>query len=357
MEMNIHSISSITGQTEMKFLSSIEGNFMNPQSSSSNMKIVQDSLLAMYLMTDDNVIIPDDLWATIIMYADNWTPDYIAKKTKHYYKVLDEMGITEKRITGKMVFSFMLPDDFNYNNKVKIYKGVLLEGRITKTQLNGGQNSIIHNLYKEYCVETSLTFINNVQFCTTHYLNERGFTVGIFDCLDYKKSEIDEVVYKGFLQSEDIDKNIHNEYIKEAKINDILGKTKDISMNIVRDHINSNNFISTITSGSKGSMFNISQITSLLGQQNIDGERIQPQLYNNRTMCHYDFGTLDIDTKYESKGFIKHSFIRGLEPEELFFHAITGRNGVIDKLVSITGRVKSLLLPSQIFNRIWQHIL
>ena len=47
-----------------------------------------------------------------------------------------------------------------------------------------------------------------------------------------------------------------------------------------------------------------------------------PQIYGERTLPHYDFELSD-DDKYESKGFIKHSFIRGLEPEEMFFHAIT----------------------------------
>ena len=33
---------------------------------------------------------------------------------------------------------------------------------------------------------------------------------------------------------------------------------------------------------------------------------------------------------YESKGFIKNSFIRGLNPKEFWFHAITGREGITD---------------------------
>ena len=33
---------------------------------------------------------------------------------------------------------------------------------------------------------------------------------------------------------------------------------------------------------------------------------------------------------FESKGFIKNSFIHGLNPREFWFHAITGREGVTD---------------------------
>ena len=92
-----------------------------------------------------------------------------------------------------------------------------------------------------------------------------------------------------------------------------------------------NNFVATVTSGSKGDYFNIAQITGLLGQQNFTGQRIQPTLNNNRrTLPHYPFDIPDKETEYESKGFIKNSFIHGLNPREFWFHAVPGREGVTD---------------------------
>ena len=324
----------------MEILSSVEGNFMSPQSSNSNMKIVQDALLAMYLMTLNWKRISNELFSHIFMNADDWSFSYISHKLQHIRNVYKELDIKDPyKYSGRLIFSMMLPDDFNLFQKnnanpkepvVKIYKGVLYEGTINKKQLNGGHYSIVHLLYKEYNVQTALKFINNVHFIATQFLLSYGFSIGIHDCLDYTQKEIDNVVHKGFLEADEIEKNIRNPYIKEVKINGVLGKTKDIGMNLVKDKIDNNNFISTITSGSKGSIFNISQITSLLGQQNIDGERIQPQLYGNRTLIHYKFEDLDENDKYESKGFIKHSFIRGLDPKEFFFHSISGRCGVID---------------------------
>ena len=92
-----------------------------------------------------------------------------------------------------------------------------------------------------------------------------------------------------------------------------------------------NNFLSTVTSGSKGDFFNIAQITGLLGQQNFSGARIEPSLNNNtRTLPHYPFHKLSKEVEYESRGFIKNSFIHGIDPREFWFHAITGREGVTD---------------------------
>lgn len=324
----------------MEMLSSVEGNFMSPQSSNSNMKIVQDSLLSTYLMSKGWVEISENLFSDIVMNADDWNMNYVNHKLEHIRKVYKELDIKDPyKYSGRLIFSMMLPDDFNYTktNKanpeeptVKIHKGVLYEGTINKSQLNGSQYSIVHLLYKEYDVNTALRFINNIQFCATQFLLVYGFSIGIYDCLDYNQDEIDKVVHKAFLEGDEIEKNISNEYIREVKINGALGKAKDIGMNIVKERINSNNFISTITSGSKGSIFNIAQITSLLGQQNIGGERIQPQLYGDRTLMHYPFENLTDIEKYESKGFIKNSFIRGLDPEEFFFHSQSGREGVID---------------------------
>ena len=36
------------------------------------------------------------------------------------------------------------------------------------------------------------------------------------------------------------------------------------------------------------------------------------------------------EEEYESRGFIRHSFIEGLNPEEFFFHSMSGREGICD---------------------------
>jgi DNA-directed RNA polymerase beta' subunit len=113
-------------------------------------------------------------------------------------------------------------------------------------------------------------------------------------------------------------------------------------MKIAKDYMGTNNFIDTITSGSKGSLFNIAQITSLLGQQCIDSSRFKQKMYGGRTMPYYQMATTDpkeyeteysqdasMVDKYESRGFISNSFINGLNPCEFFLHACTGREGVI----------------------------
>merc|ERR1711871_1340538 len=80
-----------------------------------------------------------------------------------------------------------------------------------------------------------------------------------------------------------------------------------------------------------------------LGQQNVDGKRI-PNSYNNRSLPHYR----KYDVSPESTGFVESSFIGGLKPQEFFFHAMGGREGLIDTAVktSQTGYIQRRLIKS-----------
>jgi DNA-directed RNA polymerase II subunit RPB1 len=140
------------------------------------------------------------------------------------------------------------------------------------------------------------------------------------------------MVSKNFIEAENISGNIQHPKIIEAKITEKLGNAKDIGNKISKDGMDkNNNFASTVLSGSKGDFFNIAQITSLLGQQQLGGERIQPMIdKRRRTLPHYKKNIENTEKKFESRGFIRNSFMKGLNPREFFFHAMSGREGVSD---------------------------
>ena len=96
-----------------------------------------------------------------------------------------------------------------------------------------------------------------------------------------------------------------------------------------------------VNAGSKGSELNISQMISCLGQQNVDGKRI-PYGFEDRTLPHFT----KFDDSPAARGFVESSFISGLTPEELFFHAMGGRVGLIDTAVktSQTGYIQRRLI-------------
>ena len=111
---------------------------------------------------------------------------------------------------------------------------------------------------------------------------------------------------------------------------------------IARASLDKNNrFLLIVNSGSKGSILNITQMISGLGQQNVDGKRI-PYGFDSRTLPHYN----KYDDTPNARGFVENSYISGLSPSELFFHAMGGRVGLIDTAVktSQTGYIQRRLI-------------
>ena len=130
----------------------------------------------------------------------------------------------------------------------------------------------------------------------------------------------------------------------EAQINQQLNDARDKSGNIALDDLsNTNRLRNMVQAGSKGNNINISQIMACVGQQNVEGKRISFG-FNKRSLPHFakdDFGP-------ESKGFVQNSYFLGLSPSELYFHAMGGREGLIDTAVKTaeTGYISRKLMKA-----------
>ena len=104
-----------------------------------------------------------------------------------------------------------------------------------------------------------------------------------------------------------------------------------------------NNAVQMARAGSKGSTINISQMTAVVGQQSVEGKRI-PFGFKYRTLPHF---TKD-DYSPEARGFVENSYLKGLTPTEFFFHAMAGREGLIDTAVKTaeTGYIQRRLVKA-----------
>ena len=99
--------------------------------------------------------------------------------------------------------------------------------------------------------------------------------------------------------------------------------------------------LNLIKSGSKGSEINMGQMIACVGQQAVDGKRI-PLGFTDRTLPHFH----KYDDGASARGFVENSFMNGLTPTEFFFHAMGGREGLIDTAVktSETGYIQRKLV-------------
>ena len=344
-EMNVHVPQSLESVAELQELSAAKHNIISAQGSKPNIVIVQDSLTAAFLMTKENKLITKSQFFDISMAGTiQGKPLYSPQKVKTILQILKSKGKKQEFCNGKGLISLLLPEDFIYEKRndanpdepvVRIYRGVLYEGALDKTILGASYNSLIQVINKEYGTEIASDFISNIQFITNKWLLVNGFSIGLQDCLINDPESVNRIQDKiamCYIEAGGIEETTHNPGIREVRITAALSKAKDVGMKIAKDAMSKdNNLLSTVYSGSKGDFFNIAQLTGLLGQQNLLGKRVTPSLnHGKRTLPHYPFGKMESVEEYESRGFVRHSFIEGLNPQEFFFHAMSGREGICD---------------------------
>ena len=156
-----------------------------------------------------------------------------------------------------------------------------------------------------------------------------------------KVIETIEHVHKGILEN-DSGKSDSEQF--ELQVNSHLNKAvQDSGTKGIIELPENNRMVSLVKSGSKGSNINIGQMISCLGQQNVEGKRI-PYGFTDRTLPHFH----KFDDGPSSRGFVESSFVKGLNPTEFFFHAMAGREGLIDTAVktSETGYIQRRLVKS-----------
>ena len=80
-----------------------------------------------------------------------------------------------------------------------------------------------------------------------------------------------------------------------------------------------------VKSKAKGNLLNLAQMAACVGQQALGGQRIN-RGYKGRTLSYFNKG----DLSPAARGFISKGFKSGLKPYEFFFHAMTGRDALMD---------------------------
>ena len=256
--------------------------------------------------------------------------------------------------TGHSLFSMILPDDFEYiaNNgaskdgkPVIVTRGVLISGTLDKMAIGSSSGSLIHHIAKDYGYKKACDFVSYYQILINNWLIHHGYTISLDDCIPKNTDIIESEMNRCLLKAVAEMRTENDEELLENKITGILNEATTVGQKIAKESLdNKNNMVRIILSGAKGNFFNITQVTGAVGQQNVNGSRIVPTC-NGRTLPHYKNYPKNIieicesegkdplpilKEMFESRGFVKNSYFKGLTPQEYFFHAAGGREGVLD---------------------------
>ena len=363
-EMNMHLPQSLESKSEIMNIMHVPKQIVSPQSNRPVMGIVQDTLIGCKLFTARDNFLTYEQTMNIVMWIDDFNIKNLPMPCIMSPKPL---------WSGKQIFSLILPEKLNLtrfredtpkgfklnliDNYVEIKKGELIQGIICKKTVGASSGGIVHSIWTEVSPQKTIEFLGNCQKIINNYLLLSGWTVGISDIicdpetseqvaetLRKMKNNISEILAKaqtGQLESQP-GKNMIDSF--ESNANTELNNAREKAGVLVQNSLLPKNHLKNMVSaGSKGNSTNISQIIAFVGQQNVEGKRI-PFNFQNRTLPHF----LKDDYKSESKGFVENSFLKGLTPQEFYFHAMGGREGIIDTAVktSQTGYIQRRLVKA-----------
>ena len=342
-EMNIHLAQSIQARNEIERIANVKYNIISAKDSNPIIGCVQDTLIGAYVMTTTKDEIDYHQACNILCSTTS--------KTKYSLK-------KGKALTGHEFFSQIIPRGINEikskddNIYFQIKDGNLLKGILAKSTLSTVNNSIIHYIWDKYGPDLTSNFIDDAQKMILEYLMYQGLTIGFKDCIieksvtnklfDIAKQKLLEV--KNYITKMENDVNNTQLDIIEGTI---TGELTTVGANIGRnleEYLNNdNNFYKCVKSGSKGNMGNIYQIMGVWGQITIMGSRIKKNVQHRTLPCFHKN-----DDTAEARGFVYNNFVTGLNGHEFFFHAASGREGLIDTAIKTaqTGYIQRRLIKA-----------
>ena len=318
-EMNIHSPQTEEARAEARELLDVKQHLISPKNNTNLVGTIKDVNTGNYLLTKREFTKEE---ANQLLYSSG----------------IDER-VNTKTISGKDLFSMILPKiDFS-NDSFEVKDGKIVRGLIDKTAFAEEDGELIKVIDEKFGRNVSFNTLKKVFDIGKNYLSGVGITASVED-FDLPEELVKEGEKITRVAEKNVEKIISD--FNDGNLELIPGKTAEESReihimkalnevrtkvgSIVREGISEKNPVSSMMkSGGGGNPLNITQMASGVGQQAFEGGRINIG-YTERTLPFFDKG----DLSPEAHGFIRSSFIKGLRPDEFFFQAITGRDSLMD---------------------------
>ncbi|MFT4249920.1 MAG: DNA-directed RNA polymerase subunit A' [Candidatus Woesearchaeota archaeon] len=328
-EMNLHVPQTEEARAEAEVLLQVQTQIISPRYGLSIIGCNQDAITGNYLLTK-----------------------YLQLPREKAVDLLAQIGVTDFSqlpkdavVSGKDVFSVLLPEDFDFKGETRtkeavvIKHGRLIEGYLDKANLGEGAGLMLRNIHKKYGEDEALDILGKFYRLGVQTLLFYGFSFEYNDIVlsDTSEKEVAKIVDQA---SKDVDELIKK--YKEEKLDVLPGRTAAATLELrILERLNKARndtgavaqtgareegpVMTMATSGARGSVINMSQMSACVGQQSFRGGRIE-RGYQDRTLSCFAQG----DLKPAARGFIEKGFRHGMKPWEFFFMAMTGRDSLMD---------------------------
>ena len=376
-EMNLHVPQTQEAKAEALELMGVKHNLATPRNGEPIIAAIQDFITGAYLLSNKDNFFDRKSFSQLCMSMVQGNeqidlpPPAIVKPIRLW--------------TGKQIFNVLLrpnmasdvrisldapcreyrpaPDtihrDFDKKDSwLCIRDSQIMCGCFDKATIGAGKkDSVFFAILRDFGEDATVSVMNRLARLISRYLMGQGFSIGIGDVrpgdrltkakealVETAYAECDELIVK-FRDGKMKPSGAYDEeQTLEKGISDKLTRVRKEAGEKCSLELRKTNAAMTMANcGSKGTTINVSQMVTVVGQQIINQERVQ-EGFQDRTLPHFPRSS----RQPPSKGFVRNSFYSGLSPSELFFHAMSGREGLVDTAVKTaeTGYMSRRLMKS-----------
>ena len=334
-EMNLHVPQTLEAQAEARYLMEVQYQVFSPRDGAAVITNSEDGISGMYELTKDSTKLTKDEAAYLLGIVGIY-----------------DFPISGNLISGKEIFSALLPKGLNYEQKTshgnfRIKNGKLIDGVVTK-ETYGRDNALAVKIAVDFGFEELRKFIFVSSKLADAYVTLSGVTVGTKEYAINKK--IEEAKEKIISETSAKVSKLIDEY-RHRTLEPLMGHTLRESLErmiiaelntarafagevISANEDETNSAVEMARSGSRGSILNLEQMSMFLGQQaTLSGGRIKRGYYTGRLLPHIKPN----DIGPSARGFITTNYYSGLAPADLFMHAVGSRGSEVYKAL-LTGR-------------------
>lgn len=339
-EMNIHVPQNEEAQSEAEVLMKVQNQILSPRDGRAIIGLELDQITGVYLLTQSETV-----------FGKAEAIDLLA------FSGVEPKGALKSKVTGVELYSQFLPEGLSMELDNKTHgKCVIKKGRLVQGVINGNAGrEVLKQIFVEFGPDAAREYLDAVSRASCRFMTTYGFSLSLNDYYlpEEALAEIKDIYKQGMHELEKLITQLRSGRLQhlpgksmretfEEKTMNLLEGTRYYTWQVIKKHIhfakvpfesgnviNHNSALLMAQSGGKGKSINVTQMCGMVGQQAVRGKR-PTSGYQRRLLPHFrqnDLGDI-------ARGFVHHSFKKGLNPFEYFFHAAGGRDSVVDKGVN-----------------------
>ncbi|KAF3928533.1 hypothetical protein ABW21_db0204794 [Orbilia brochopaga] len=383
-EMNLHLPQNENARAEAQFIANTDSQYLVPTSGKPLRGLIQDHIVMSLHMTQRDSLFTRGEYQELLHAC--LRPEDNLEITERIQLIAPAVLKPVKLWTGKQIITTILDNvrpagttGISFSSKTKVPgsrwgekseegevvfdNGYFVCGVLDKSQVGASAYGIVHSVHELYGPATAGSFLSILGRLFTKLLHMRAFSCGMEDLVfgsqgDRTRQEALQqadsagaTAARSFAElNEDTDGSMPGSIMLSLKLEEILRNdskqqmldglmsakgdklTSQVIKSCLPNHLTKpfprNQMQAMTVSGAKGSDVNASQISCLLGQQVLEGRRV-PVMISGKTLPSFS----PFDPGLRAGGYVTGRFLTGIRPQEYYFHAMAGREGLIDTAV------------------------